>query len=74
MAYNTIVRGKMLNAKVNVDWIKMPKCIGNDKTTLLEQQHFIMMENLFQSKKKYGISWMDFQSIGKNPLGVIKFL
>ena len=25
MVYDTIVRGKMLTAKVNVDWIKMPK-------------------------------------------------
>ena len=66
--YNTIVSGKMLNSKVNVDWIKIPKCIGNDKTTLLEQQHLIMVENLCQRKKKYGISWMDFQTIEKTHL------
>ena len=67
MAYNTIVHGKMLNAKVNVGWIKMPTCIGNDKTTLLEQQHFVIVKNLFQSIKKYGISWMNFQTIEKDP-------
>ena len=46
---------------------KMPTCIGNNKTTLLEQQHFIIVKNLFQSTKKYGISQMTFQTMEKDP-------
>ena len=50
-------------------WIeKMPTCIGNNKTTLLEQQHSLKVTNLFQSIKKYGISRLDFQTIEKDPL------
>ena len=35
---------------------KMPTCIGNNKTTLLEQQHFVKSDNPVPRDKENGIS------------------
>ena len=53
MVYNTIVRGKMLIAKVNID---AKNALEMTKPPYGSKKHFIMMKNLFQGKKKYGIS------------------
>ena len=42
---------------------KMPTCIGNNKTTLLEQQHFVKVDKPVPKHKKGDISALKFQTI-----------
>ena len=47
---------------------KMTTCIGNNKTTLFEQQHFVKSDKPVPRHKEYGISYLTFQTIEKDPL------
>ena len=57
IVYNTIVCGKMLIAKVKM-WIeyRCKNALEMSKPPYGSKKHFIMMKNLFQGKKKNGIS------------------
>ena len=53
---------------------KMPTCVGNSKTTLLEQQHFVQSDKPVSRHKEGDISQLTFQTIEKDPLYEILFL
>ena len=53
---------------------KMPTCVGNCKTTLLEQQHFVKSGKPVSRCKEGDISQLPFQTMEKDPLYEIKFL
>ena len=42
---------------------KMPTCVGNNETTLLEQQHFVKVDKPIPRYKKGDISELTFETI-----------
>ena len=47
---------------------KMPKCVGNSKTTLLEQQHFVKVDKPVPGDKSMALVNWHFKLQEKDPL------
>ena len=53
---------------------KMPTCVGNSETTLLEQQHFVKVDKPVPGYKSMALVDKHFKLQNKNPLYEILFL
>ena len=68
MVKDTIVRGKNVNARFKMEQVQMQNACEATKTILYEQKHFKHDDRPVTWKIKYGISFMNYELQGKNPL------